>query len=436
MTHSLAGLIALSVILHSAPAAAQAQQNPGSKTALGQAAQAKKGADAEAEFQKALDDAGNDRAALVHNLEDYLKRFPDSPHKVQIYRALVEAATQLRDSARALEYAERIIAVRPDDSSMMFTAIDLLKRAGDAHSLDKAIGYASRVLDLVEKAGADARSTHVSEAQWLATQKRVQMSLYLLRGSLQLDRRDYEAAAADLNSSYRLLPNPAAALHLGEIAEIRKDYKEAIDHYVTAFVLPDQQESSVDRLDVRRKLGNLWQLVNGSEAGLGERILQSYDRLNLETKSTGASGANGGASDPYAFVLRRLEGPVPVKLADWKGKVLVLSFWATWCEPCRELEPLFDRVGRKYESHPAVAFFSVNSDEDESRVAPYVAKEKLKTAVVFADGLDAFLEIRGLPTVVILDRSGRIAYRAEGFDEESFVPALTAAIERALGPAN
>src|SRR5947208_14301449 len=62
--------------------------------------------------------SGNDRAALVRNLEAFLKETPDSHQRPQVYRALVEACLQLRDDARAAAYAERIVALSPDDISM------------------------------------------------------------------------------------------------------------------------------------------------------------------------------------------------------------------------------------------------------------------------------------------------------------------------------
>src|SRR5580700_1167213 len=52
------------------------------------------------ELQQTIASAGNDRAALVRNLEAYLVKYPDSPQRPQIYRALVEANLQLRDTAR------------------------------------------------------------------------------------------------------------------------------------------------------------------------------------------------------------------------------------------------------------------------------------------------------------------------------------------------
>src|ERR1700726_4788506 len=63
----------------------------------------KQDADAETQLQKAIADAGNDRAALVRNLKSYLLRFPDAPRKAGIFCALVESCQQLQDPACALD---------------------------------------------------------------------------------------------------------------------------------------------------------------------------------------------------------------------------------------------------------------------------------------------------------------------------------------------
>jgi hypothetical protein len=66
-------------------------------------------------------------------------------------------------------------------------------------------------------------------------------------------------------------------------------------------------------------------------------------------------------------------------------------------------------------------------------VAPYLAEEKPRTAVLFADGLDVLLGVNSFPTTVILDRAGKIAYRAEGFDPEGVDGTVVDAIEKAIG---
>jgi thiol-disulfide isomerase/thioredoxin len=116
-----------------------------------------------------------------------------------------------------------------------------------------------------------------------------------------------------------------------------------------------------------------------------------------------------------------------------KGKVLVLSFWATWCGPCRELEPLFNEVARAYDQNSSIVFLAVNTDEDESHVASFVAREKWDAPVIFADGLDHFMKVETLPTVIILNGNGEIVYRTGGLAPEGFAQSLGAAIQSALG---
>ncbi len=421
----------------SAPGKAPAQVKPGtsapvkpSTPAADTPAPAAK-PDPEAELQKAVIEAGNDRAALVGKLEEYLKRYPETPHKPEVYRAIVEASVQLREPKRALEYAERYVALRPDDAAMLLFAVDLLEQAGDDASLRRAVGYATRVLDRVEKAGVERKPARTSQEEWEAQQKRLQMSIYLVRGRLEMERKNYDAAVADLDKSYRLQANAAAALRLGEIAELRGEREKAIEQFLVAFVLPDQFGVPVDRVEVRRKLGNLWKQVHGDEDGLGRRLLETYDKAVAASKPAVTVERNTGVKELYGFELRRLDGGAAVKLGEAKGKVLVLNFWATWCLPCRELEPLFEKVERQYAGPADVMFLAVNTDEDEALVKPYVEREKVRSTVVFADGLDQWMKIASIPTVMVLDREGKIIYRASGFAPEGFAEALSQAIERA-----
>jgi hypothetical protein len=88
-----------------------------------------------------------------------------------------------------------------------------------------------------------------------------------------------------------------------------------------------------------------------------------------------------------------------------------------------------------YTASSEVTFFAVNTDDDESRVPPFVAREKWDVPVVYADGLDGFLDVDSLPTVLVLGRNGEIVYRASGFAPEGFSEWLTAGIQSALGAA-
>jgi len=65
-------------------------------------------------------------------------------------------------------------------------------------------------------------------------------------------------------------------------------------------------------------------------------------------------------------------------------------------------------------------------------VKDYLEEDKPRTAVVFADGLDRFFTVNSFPTVLVLDRAGKIAYRSDGFEPDTFEPDLAAAVRRAL----
>jgi thiol-disulfide isomerase/thioredoxin len=399
----------------------------------------KKDADPEMELQKTIADAGNDRGALVRNLERYLQRFPDAPRKAGVFRALVESCEQVQDDACALKYSEELIALRPDDSEIMMLAVGLLQKQGDDASLTRASGYVSRVLDRIDKTTAAEKPPRVSPAEWQQHHDELRAALYNLRGQIEKSQHDDAAAEKDLRMSYAVQRNAVAAEQLGEIAELRRDYATAAQEYLLAFVLPeDGPVGKVNRREIRKRLGNVWRQLHGSEEGLGAAVLAQYDLLGAVpvlgagAAANGSAAGNKNAKDVYAFVLRKLDGS-SVPLAAERGKVLVLSFWATWCGPCRELEPQFVQVAKNYAGNGDIVFYAVNTDEDETLVAPFLSHAKWDVPVVYADGLDEFAKVQSLPTVLIVDRAGKITYRINGYPPERFAENLTNGIQAAVG---
>jgi thiol-disulfide isomerase/thioredoxin len=381
------------------------------------------------ELQQAINAAGNDRVALVRNLEAYLLKYPESPQRPQIYRALVEASLQLRDVNRGADYAERIVALTPEDMSITLVAIQLLQRTGDERALLRAVNYAGRVLTFVAKTAMDDKPSKMSPAEWAQARARDRSSILLLRGDLYLKLKDTAAAQKDFAASYGELPSAGAAEKLGEVAELSKDLPGAIKQYARAFALADGS-NTVSRREIRQKIGNVWRLAHGSEDGLGEYLLQNYDEV--AQSATPTVKKNAGAREIFEFTLRKAPDGAPFPLANTKGQVVVVSFWATWCGPCRALEPQFERVASRFRGNDQITFLEANCDDDESQVAPYLEEIKPRVPVVFADGLDRLLGVNDLPTVVIIDRRGKVTYRAEGFGEETFERDLVTAARRAL----
>ena len=408
-------------------------QDEKSRTPSSKAASPPKQSSPEEQLQQAINSAGNDRAALVRNLEAFLKENPDSRQRPRIYRALVEASLQLRDNSRAANYAERLIALNPDDISMTILTIQLLERNGDEAAHRRAVNYSSRVLEFVERGSSEEKSPKISREEWATEKKRDRTSVLTLRGGLELKLRDTAAAQKDFEASYAILPSSNAAEQLGEIAELKKDSNGAIQQYARAFALADATSGTAGRLEIRRKLGNVWRLAHGSDLGLGEYLLLTFDEVS-RTSAPPKLSKNADAREPADFILRKAPDGTPYPLKDTKGKVLVVNFWATWCGPCHALEPIFARVAAEFISNPDALFLAADCDEDESLVKGYLEEDKPRTPVVFADGLDRFFAVNSFPTVLVIDRAGKIAFRSNGFDPDSIESDLTAAVRRALAP--
>ena len=83
-----------------------------------------------------------------------------------------------------------------------------------------------------------------------------------------------------------------------------------------------------------------------------------------------------------------------------------------------------------------VLFLAANCDEDETLVAPYLEENKPHTAVVFSDGLDRLFAINSFPTVLVIDGTGKIVYRSEGFGPDTFEQELAGAVRRVMSPQN
>jgi thioredoxin-related protein len=95
------------------------------------------------------------------------------------------------------------------------------------------------------------------------------------------------------------------------------------------------------------------------------------------------------------------------------------------------MESMLAEVRTKFASRDDVVFLTVNADEDENLVAPYLKEQKFGGASVFADRINQAFHVESIPTVLVLDKSGKIAYRTQGFAPDGFTDLAVAAITKA-----
>jgi DsbE subfamily thiol:disulfide oxidoreductase len=132
-----------------------------------------------------------------------------------------------------------------------------------------------------------------------------------------------------------------------------------------------------------------------------------------------------------SFVLPDLAGKV-TRMEDFRGKVVLLNLWATWCPPCVEEMPTLEALSKKMAGRDFV-LLAVSQDETPSNVKPWIQNHGFTFPVLLdvRGQVGADLGITGYPETFIVDRNGRIVHHHVGY-RNWMEPSIVAALERLM----
>jgi peroxiredoxin len=145
--------------------------------------------------------------------------------------------------------------------------------------------------------------------------------------------------------------------------------------------------------------------------------------IQMRTRRAGTGASAGAACDAQAkpanlnFVLSDMNGS-KVSLSSYKGRVILINFWATWCGPCRVEIPSLVDIYSKYKDQGFVVL-GVSVDDPAEQLKPFATELKMNYPVLVGRDRDdfqsAFGNIWAIPTSFLIDRNGNVCRKIMGF---------------------
>jgi peroxiredoxin len=141
------------------------------------------------------------------------------------------------------------------------------------------------------------------------------------------------------------------------------------------------------------------------------------------------AGTSGSPAPSFTLAAR---GGQAVSLAQYKGQVVMLNFWASWCGPCRQEMPLLESIYKKY-NKLGFTLLGVNVEPDAKAANEWLRDTPVSFPVLYdTDGkVSKLYEVAGMPSTVIIDRGGKLRVVHRGYkpgDENEYLDSIRSLI--------
>jgi len=138
-----------------------------------------------------------------------------------------------------------------------------------------------------------------------------------------------------------------------------------------------------------------------------------------------AGGPTGGPAPAFTLASRAGQD---VSLAQYKGQVVMLNFWASWCGPCRQEMPLLESIYRKY-GKMGFTMIGVNVEPDSNAANEWLKATPVSFPILYDrdSKVSKLYDVAGMPSTVIIDRSGKLRVLHRGYkpgDENEYLDSI------------
>jgi thiol-disulfide isomerase/thioredoxin len=338
----------------------------------------------------------------------------DKAVKKALYNLMAQTYSQMGQSDDMYGALMQSLALDPNDHNTLNNLAYEWAKAG--RNLDSAIAFSQRSVALARDEFKN-KPWDMDQKRWERVSNQTIGNYLDTYGWALYQKGSYSEALVNLKEAFLLASEPTIEYHLGMALAREGQQDSALTHLAAA--LAGQLE---DPGQTRSDFESVYLDRYKNKKGLEEMLAQARTRAAVQQQKADSADAASVVGRPAPdFTLSALDGTI-YKLSEQRGRVIVLDFWATWCQPCKMSLPLVDKANLSLTDRQVV-FYAVNLEgDDKKEQVSYFWKQKGYSFTVLlggmmGNGIDKVYQVTGIPTTYVIDKEGIIRFRHIGYRE-------------------